>query len=164
MALLAAATLAVPWLVGCPGDGTALARCGDGTLDALEECDDGNTVDGDGCDAQCLDEAGLRPTLASIQANIFTPTCSAGCHEIGGIAPMPLDTVQASFMNLVGVVSVEVPPRLRVQPFEPEESYLIWKLDGRDGIVGDQMPLFGTPLSQAEIDVVARWIADGAKP
>ena len=83
---------------------------------------------------------------------------------VGGIAPMALDTVEASFMNLVGVVSVEVPPRLRVEPFQPEESYLIWKLDGRDGIVGDQMPLFGTPLTQAEIDVVAQWIADGAEP
>jgi cysteine-rich repeat protein len=34
------------------------AACGDGTLDAGEECDDGNTANGDGCDATCNNEAG----------------------------------------------------------------------------------------------------------
>lgn len=29
------------------------ATCGDGNLDTTEECDDGNTVDGDGCSATC---------------------------------------------------------------------------------------------------------------
>jgi cysteine-rich repeat protein len=30
--------------------------CGDGILDTLEQCDDGNTVDGDGCSAICETE------------------------------------------------------------------------------------------------------------
>ena len=30
-----------------------VARCGDGTVDAGEDCDDGNAVDGDGCNADC---------------------------------------------------------------------------------------------------------------
>jgi cysteine-rich repeat protein len=30
-----------------------LAYCGDGKVDAIEECDDGNTVSGDGCSATC---------------------------------------------------------------------------------------------------------------
>jgi cysteine-rich repeat protein len=29
------------------------AVCGDGILESIEECDDGNAVDGDGCDADC---------------------------------------------------------------------------------------------------------------
>lgn len=33
--------------------------CGDGSLDAFEECDDGNLLDGDGCGAQCYLERGL---------------------------------------------------------------------------------------------------------
>ena len=43
---------------------TAAARgldvgvCGDGALDPGEECDDGNTTSGDGCDASCQLEAG----------------------------------------------------------------------------------------------------------
>lgn len=160
LALLAS----VPWIVGCPGDGSGLRRCGDGIIDSLEECDDGNNVDEDGCSSTCLDESGLRPTLASIQTQIFTPSCGPGCHEIGGIAPMALDTEEASFMNLVGSVSVELPPLLRVRPGEPEESYLVWKVDGRDEIVGGQMPLFGTPLTQEEVDAIVGWIANGAKP
>jgi len=32
--------------------------CGDGTLDADEQCDDGNNDDGDGCSADCTSEAG----------------------------------------------------------------------------------------------------------
>ncbi|WP_437940436.1 DUF4215 domain-containing protein [Sorangium sp. So ce341] len=30
--------------------------CGDGTVDATEACDDGNTTSGDGCSATCVDE------------------------------------------------------------------------------------------------------------
>jgi cysteine-rich repeat protein len=33
--------------------------CGNGTLDVGEECDDGNTLDGDCCSATCRDEPGL---------------------------------------------------------------------------------------------------------
>lgn len=34
----------------------ALIRCGDGTVDRGEECDDGNNQDGDGCSAACVIE------------------------------------------------------------------------------------------------------------
>jgi len=40
----------------CPGDCPATAVCGDGNLDAGEVCDDNNTVDGDGCSADCLSD------------------------------------------------------------------------------------------------------------
>lgn len=33
-------------------------RCGDGTVDSLEECDDGNQKDGDGCSSTCTVEFG----------------------------------------------------------------------------------------------------------
>lgn len=35
------------------------ATCGDGVLDSTECCDDGNTVDGDGCSASCQSESAL---------------------------------------------------------------------------------------------------------
>lgn len=45
-----------------PTDSTAppdsSMECGNDVLDAGEECDDGNTLDGDGCDAQCNLEPG----------------------------------------------------------------------------------------------------------
>ncbi len=40
------------------GWSAAFARCGDGSLGATEACDDGNTVDGDGCSATCQLEDG----------------------------------------------------------------------------------------------------------
>jgi cysteine-rich repeat protein len=39
------------------GGGTPPGICGDGTVDAGETCDDGNTTDGDGCSATCTIEA-----------------------------------------------------------------------------------------------------------
>ncbi|MFH2007516.1 MAG: LIC_13355 family lipoprotein [bacterium] len=42
-------------LAGCPG-GASPVRCGDGLVDPGEQCDDGNTVGGDGCSAACTRE------------------------------------------------------------------------------------------------------------
>jgi cysteine-rich repeat protein len=56
-----AGTWGVLWTVrtyGEPGRGVRFARsrgnCGDGAADGTEECDDANTVEGDGCDNICL--------------------------------------------------------------------------------------------------------------
>ncbi|MCZ7677428.1 MAG: LIC_13355 family lipoprotein [Sandaracinaceae bacterium] len=43
-------------VMGCAPAGTLSEACGDGALDALETCDDGNLESGDGCSAQCLRE------------------------------------------------------------------------------------------------------------
>ncbi|MCC7343800.1 MAG: DUF4215 domain-containing protein, partial [Deltaproteobacteria bacterium] len=51
------------------------AGCGDGKLAAPEECDDGNTVDGDGCDAQCRQE--MKPIFP------LEPECGNGIPSKG---------------------------------------------------------------------------------
>ena len=102
-------------------------------------------------------------TLAELQADIFTPICS-GCHNGNGAAlpgSMNLSSAAASFSALVNTESVEVPELLRVNPGDPDNSYLIDKLEGTQ-TVGAQMPLFGTPLDQATIDQVREWISAGA--
>jgi MYXO-CTERM domain-containing protein len=43
------------------GYSARFAECGDGSLGAGEVCDDGNTVDGDGCSATCQAEDGTGP-------------------------------------------------------------------------------------------------------
>lgn len=43
------------WLAGCPG-GNNGGVCGDNIVDEVEQCDDGNTTDGDGCSALCENE------------------------------------------------------------------------------------------------------------
>jgi hypothetical protein len=108
----------------------------------------------------------LSADFASIQANIFTPICSV-CH-IGGAAPegLRLDAAD-SFNLLVGVPSTEVPSLLRVKPGDPDNSYIIQKLEGH-AAVGAQMP-DGCPSTQpclttSTIAFIAQWITDGAQP
>ena len=98
--------------------------------------------------------------FSEIQANVFTPTCAtAGCHTGAG-APggLRLDAAN-SYGLLVGVASAQMPTLLRVEPSDPDDSYLIMKLEGN---AGTQMPLGGTPLPQSTIDIIRQWITDGA--
>jgi fibro-slime domain-containing protein len=55
---------------GSGNEGGAPPGCGDGSLTSDEECDDGNTADGDGCSANCRVEA----TCAA-----GDPSCTAAC-------------------------------------------------------------------------------------
>jgi hypothetical protein len=103
----------------------------------------------------------LTPDLASIQANVFTPICTQ-CH-IGASAPLGLRLDAAnSYTSLVGVASSQVPALLRVEPGNPERSYLIQKLEGRAD-VGARMPLGQSALPDATIAVIRQWIVDGAQ-
>ena len=103
----------------------------------------------------------LTADLQSIQDNVFTPICTR-CH-IGASAPegLRLD-VADSYNLLVGVQSAEVPSLLRVMPGDPDESYIVLKLQGSAGIVGGRMPLGGPYLPQPTIDVIRQWITNGA--
>jgi mono/diheme cytochrome c family protein len=107
---------------------------------------------------------GVQPTLTSIQAEVFTPRCS-GCHSGAGPnlpASMNLTSVDASFTSLVAVASLQVPALQRVTAGNPNDSYLIRKLEGGPNIVGNQMPRVGPLLDQATIDVIRQWISNGA--
>ena len=125
----------------------------------LAACEGGSGV---GLDLPSPNDNELEATLSSIQENVFSPGCAtAGCHS-GGSAPLGLSLdAGTSFDLLVGIASAEVPALLRVAPGDPDNSYLIQKLEG-SAAVGAQMPLNGTPLSPQVIAVVRQWIADGA--
>jgi cytochrome c5 len=107
--------------------------------------------------------ASQQATLASLQANVFTPICSA-CHT-GTASTLPgsmdLTSAAASFASLVNVASLEVPALKRVTPNDADASYLIQKLEGT-AAVGGRMPLFMTPLDAATLAAVRQWIANGA--
>jgi len=69
-----------------------------------------------------------------------------------------------AWSNIVDVASAEDPNLNRVQPGDPDNSYLVLKLEGSPRILGGQMPQDGPPfLSQAEIDAIRQWILDGAQ-
>ena len=101
----------------------------------------------------------LMPTFSSIQAVVFNQRCTS--HH-GAIANGGLDLRSPqSFANLVGAPSTQT-ALLRVAPGDAESSYLIHKLEGRAGIVGNRMPENGSFLTASEIDVIRSWINDGA--
>ena len=97
----------------------------------------------------------------SLQDNVFTPICQK-CH-IGASAPEGLQLDAAHSYNLlVGVPSVEESSLLRVDPGNPDSSYMVLKIEGASGIDGGQMPLGETPLPQATITAIRQWIMNGA--
>jgi hypothetical protein len=108
----------------------------------------------------------IGPTLPQIQAIVFGPSCAtAGCHTGGGAmlpGVMDLSSEQASFDNLVNIAALQIGGggAFRVLPGDPDNSYLIQKLEGNQ-MVGNQMPP-GTPLQQVVIDDIRLWITNGA--
>ena len=105
--------------------------------------------------------AGLQPTLTSIQREIFNPSCVEhhGDHAVEG--DLDLRDGQ-SYAQLVNHPAFQVTLD-RVEPNDPEASYLILKLEGRPGIVGDRMPPSAPFLSSAQVNVIRQWISAGAQ-
>jgi hypothetical protein len=125
------------------------------------------TVFAGACDEKLSDLTGptpnLKPTFASIQSEILSQRCVA-CHNgTGRFLPAIMNLTEGNaYASLVGVPSIEKPALLRVAPGDPENSYIIHKLEGRQGIVGARMPFNGTPLTEGQIRVIKRWIETGA--
>ena len=124
----------------------ALAACGGG---------------GDDAPPSSPPPQGMQPTLSSIQANVFTPTCArSGCHT-GPAAQAGLRLEDGlSWQNLYLIASSQPPAPTRVIPMDPDGSFLIQKLEGP--LVGARMPDGGPYLQQATIDVIRQWILNGA--
>ena len=126
-----------------------------------------------GCDEALSDLTGptpnLEPTFSSIQQEIFSSGDSSGrpactnCHNAVGSRFNGLDLSPAvSYSNLVNVASRAKAGAVRVIPGDPENSYLIHKLEGRSTIAGVRMPLGGPYLEIGQIQVIERWIEIGA--
>jgi hypothetical protein len=128
------------------------------------------------CDEKLSDLAGptpnLEPSFASIQREIFQTTDSSGrvlctgCHTNVGRTPAGGLNLLPDFAHsqLVNVPSRDKPGAIRVIPGDPENSYLIHKLEGRPGIVGLRMPRTAGPyLTEGQMMILKRWIAQGAR-
>lgn len=133
------------------------------------------------CDEKLSDITGptpdLAPTFRSIQQNIFTASDSSGrpactnCHTTAGgrVPPVGMDLgSSAAYAQLVNVASRQKAGAIRVIPGDPENSYLIHKLEGRQTpesqkIVGERMPRGTGPfLTEGQMRVIKRWIELGA--
>jgi len=127
------------------------------------------------CDEKLSSIAGptpnLEPTFASIQRDIFESADSAGrsactqCHTNVGRNPSGgLNLVHdLAYDQIVNVASARKAGAVRIIPGDPDNSYLIQKLEGKAGIVGNRMPNNGPPyLTDGQILILRRWVAIGA--
>jgi cysteine-rich repeat protein len=98
--------------------------CGDGHQDKTEECDDGNRVNGDGCDSRCLlEKCGNRRIEGTEQCDPPTADgrCRADCtlapaHDSVMVPQEPIDVVIAASQQSVTKI---VPMQVRNADIEP---------------------------------------------
>ncbi len=127
------------------------------------------------CDEKLADLTGptpnLQPNFASIQREIFNTQDSSGrlsciqCHTNVGRTPAGgLNLVEGTaYGALVGRPSPLKPGETFVIPGDPENSYLVKKLEGAAGINGLRMPRNNGPfLTEGQMLVIRRWITAGA--
>jgi hypothetical protein len=127
------------------------------------------------CDEKLSDLTGptpnLQPTFTSIQREILSTQDSSGrlaciqCHTNVGRTPAAgLNLIEGTaFASLVGRPSLNNPGQTFVIPGDPDNSYLVKKLEGAANIVGLRMPRNAGPfLTEGQMLVIRRWIRDGA--
>jgi len=145
------------------------STCGDGVLDPGrgERCDDGNLLDGDGCDSSCGACSGptdFATTWDAIQTNVFDRACTT-CH--GASASGGLDfRAPGTYQRIVGATAPDDPALLLVHPGDRATSFLWLKIEkgtagGHDEVSGPGMPI-GPSLPADVVDAIGRWIDAGA--
>ncbi len=87
---------------------------------------------------------------------------SSGCHG-GGTGGLTMTSASVAFSNLVNQPAVGKTGEIRVIPGDAEGSYMVKKLEGAAGIVGEQMPRGMTPLDDIDMSNIKNWINQGAK-
>lgn len=128
------------------------------------------------CDEKLSDVAGpspnLEPTFSSIQQEIFETRDASGraacteCHTDAGRTPSGGLNLRhdLAYTSLVNIASRGKAGAVRVVPSVPVDSYLLQKVEGAPGIVGERMPRTGGPyLTPGQILIMRRWIELGAK-
>jgi hypothetical protein len=104
----------------------------------------------------------IGPTLDQIQAVVFTPNCATvGCHTgVGAAGGMNLSDADTSYAELVGVASTANAAIMRVLAGDPDNSYLIQKLEGTALPIMPPPPR--QPIPAGDILEIRNWISNGA--
>jgi hypothetical protein len=115
----------------------------------------------------------VEPTLQSLQAKVFTPSCAfASCH--GGSNPVANLSLKdgESRGAVVGQTSTFTAPDggtlFLVVPGHPEQSILLAKVEKTSAELqalgyGTRMPQGSNALPSDRIEAIRQWIADGAQ-
>jgi hypothetical protein len=106
-------------------------------------------------------------SLAAHLQPIFTARCTgATCHSVESQAAVLTLTPGAAYGALVDVPSrhAACASYRRVLPGQPDQSFLVYKLEGAGPyFAGVRMPKDAPPLPASELQRVRDWIAGGAK-
>jgi mono/diheme cytochrome c family protein len=102
----------------------------------------------------------LTATFSSIQSRVFATRCYS-CHG-STRREQNLDLQNNGHANLVSRASTQQATLLLVAPGNPDQSYLVHKIEGRTTIAGLRMPQLQTALTADEIAVIRQWIQGGA--
>jgi hypothetical protein len=90
---------------------------------------------------------------------LFKKHCAiSGCHR--GQRPKKKLSLEADkfLTDLVDVPSLQVDSLKRVDTYKPENSYLLMKVKGAKGIVGERMPDEAPALKPEEIAAIEQWV------
>src|SRR5262245_58411924 len=92
----------------------------------------------------------------------------AGCHG-GGLASSHYSLASYEEVLKAGDEAKQL-DMCAVKPGDPDASYLLWKVEGRQGILMQRMPLgcVSSPdpndcVSASDVDLVRTWILEGAR-
>jgi hypothetical protein len=100
------------------------------------------------------------PSFTNVRDEVLLPSCGfSTCHG-SGTGGLSLDEAGA-YDALVDVDSSGSPGNTLVIPGDPDNSYLVRKLEGGPDIVGDQMPP-GGELDADRLQLLRDWIEAGA--
>lgn len=120
-----------------------------------------------GCPAAPTPTATVAALFANIRDTILTPRCAiTNCHTsqaMAGTLVLDADNAYAQLVDVPPFIPTG-PEYKRVDPFSPETSFLLVKLEGPPPGQGTRMPQTGPPLSAAEMQLIRDWIAGGAQP
>lgn len=156
--------------MGCHATGVALSHATRYTSGGVEQCAQCHVRGSLSVDVAhglaAADASAVAATFASIEESVLVPRCaSAACH--GGNPPAAFPGLEAgtAYGAIFQVASQQASGVNLVEPFAPEESYLLLKLRGDAGTAGGiatVMPLADAPLQPAELAAIEAWIANGA--
>ena len=122
------------------------------------------------CVIAACGESGTEPGEVSFSQQIqpiLTDRCAfGGCHASTSPAAGQSLAEGLSYMSTVNVPSEELPSMHRVEPGDPDQSYLVHKIQGTHLDVGGsglRMPRGQEPLSDDQIQLIRNWILQGAR-
>lgn len=103
------------------------------------------------------------PALSDLEQQVFTRSCAfSACHPASASPAGGLSLVGSTYEKLVNAKSTLAPDKLRVVPFQPDQSFFFEKIAQEKPSAGKRMPP-GQPLPDEEIAQIRAWIEAGAE-